>query len=401
MINRNWPTLDKIIPHANQIGALWYAEGSDHPLLDGFTDSGASPISNQIMVDWMIDGLGEGHHVRKPHAYYDRLRDAEYPALIAEQLEWDGISVFYSNSGTEAIEAALKLARKATGRQCVHGVIGDFHGRTYGALSLHYDPLEGEHPAHHFDGFGDMVPGSYAIDEATARELMHGPLNDLAAFVISPIQGNNTLEDMPAWAWEFAADARSKGALIIFDEVQTGFGRGGGVVSVTTADWWPGMIGVMTDVNPDDIIDVMLNPDIIVFGKACGAGWPMSLTVCNEALGSVMGKGTHFNTMSGSPLGCYMSARLVDVLADGLLEQMIDRAERLCDAFPQIIRRGYMMAIHTAGQDPFAFCERAREYGLIVLTARSNKPVRLSIPFHMEHHEERRLFQALERTLST
>lgn len=402
MNNRNWPTLDKIIPQANQIGALWYRSGSadDLPLVDGFTDVGASPLSNQTMVEWMIDGLGLGFHLRKPHAYYDDLRDDIYPALIGEHLGMgDDARVFYSNSGTEAIEAALKLVRKATGRQCVYGIVGDFHGRTYGALGLHYDTLEREHPAYHFDGFGEMVPGTYAIDEAQARELIgKSPLNDLAAFVISPIQGNNTLEDTPAWVWEFAAYARSKGVLIVFDEVQTGFGRGGGVVSVTEAGWWP-RLSLITESDIDAIIDVMVSPDVYVFGKACGAGWPMSLTVCSSTLADVMSKGTHFNTMSGSPLGCYMSARLIETLEDGLLEEMLDRAERLCEAFPQIIRRGYMMAIET--DDPYALCSRAKEHGLILMTARPNKPVRLSPPFHMDHPEEQRLFQALSRTLST
>lgn len=394
----NWPTLQKLIGDARQNGACWVTQ-EGHVYLDCFTDVGASPIPNALLARWMNDGMQQGHYPRRPHAYYDQLRDGQYPELLQEHLNIDGIRVCYSNSGTEAVEAAIKLARRATGRSVVLGIVGDFHGRTLGALPLHYDVSGNQdHPHYHFSGFGPFNPDTFAVSDDNCYSV---PTDNIAAFVISPIQGNNTLEDTPDWVWKFAADVRSRGGLIVFDEVQTGFGRGGGVVSVTESDQWTARAHAvkLRLGNRDDVFDVMMEPDIYIFGKACGAGWPMSLTVSRaELVDDVMTKGSHFNTMSGSPLGCYLSMRLIGELDDWLLDRMLQRSRELESRFIEIIQRGYMMAI--AADDPYGFCHRAREAGLLLMTARPNKPVRLSPPFWMESHEERLLVNRLELLLT-
>lgn len=380
-MNYNFPTIDKVIKATHQIGAYWYdVDGNNY--IDCFTDVGASPISSAKLNTWIQDGIAQGVDIRKPHAYHDLLRDKIYPMALGIELGmYSKVRVFYSSSGTESVETAIKLARRATDRSTVIGIHGDFHGRTYGALSLGRLPElddRDQTPSYHFDGFGPFVNGIHAVTEETSREV---PLRDVAAFVISPINGNNTLREWPSWVWRLATAIQDTGGLIVFDEIQTGFGRGGGAVSITQRQDFP------------------VDPDIYCFGKAAGAGWPLSLTVAHsEIVDEVMTPGTHFNTMSGSPMGCYLSRRLITALNEGLLDEMLQCADRIELTFPnRIVRCGYMMAIKT--DDPYGLVQRARENGVLLMTARPDQPVRLSPPFTMLGREEDELIKRLESIL--
>jgi len=375
----NFPTLDKLAEPSGQAGARWLfsGEGGDVDLIDCFGDAGASPISNERMEDWINDGLVAGVPFRQPHMLFNSLRDNEYPLMLGERLGLgQNVRVFYSNSGQEAVETAIKTARRATGRGWVLGLPGDFHGRSLANLSIQ------DGPEYHHKGFGYPNPqmgvalgmmehGAVKVTNPHwGQEAGHGEREisprQVAALVISPLNGNNTLEEWPEEVWAMAKVIREAGGVIIFDEVQTGFGRVGGVPSIISA--YGGSL-------------VPMNPDIWCFGKAAGAGWPFSITVTRGDIGDVMDHGSHFNTMAGSPMGCYLSKRLIEELEGGMLSTMLDRARDLVDQFGSkgLYNYGYMMAIRT--DDPKGLCARAREEGLLLITARDTLPVRFTLPY--------------------
>jgi acetylornithine/succinyldiaminopimelate/putrescine aminotransferase len=374
--NRNFPTLTKTIaPTGNVYGSMW-TDASGRIIFDCFTDSGATPVSNHRSAGWIYRARNAGVPLRKPHAFFDYERDDVYPLRLFRQLSLgDAGRIFYSNSGSEAIETAIKLARRATGREVVAGIVGDFHGRTYGAMSLQYDDLDPS-PPYHYDGYGPFVAGLYPFDEDAAIQASRQPMNNVAAVVVSPVNMNNTLEDWTRWVWEFAADARKSGALIIFDEVQTGFGRGGGLVSITESGEWREYAARVANFDPD-IYDAMTRPDIFCFGKAMGGGFPMSATIAHGAIvDEAMTPGSHFNTMSGSPLGVALASYFLDWMEDDGLVSFLDWAASLEAKHPKnVLRRGGLMAL--AVDDPRDWAaEVFRKHGLFVAANRPNKPIR-------------------------
>lgn len=386
MKNLNWPTLEKSLAHAGQVGRYWRDRETGDMLFDGFTDVGASPISNKRLQKWIREGWDNGVLTRVPHMVFDRMRDYIYPYSIGtDHLGLCCPSVFYTSGGSDAVETAIKLARRATGREWVISYKGDFHGRSLANLSLETEP------DYHRAGFGPFVPkmAEAAIpldnigdvvfsdrvpgDERTRYGRLS--LSEIAAVVISPILGNNTLEMWPEAVWKQVAAIQAAGGLVIFDEVQTGFGRAGGLVSIVETKGW------------------RMRPDIWVFGKAAGAGWPHCPVFCDSHLSKVMGPGSHFNTMAGSPMGCYLSLRLLTWMhAEGGLDRMLANAREFVGAFDAAVAYGYMMGIHHP--HPYAFVQEAREQGVLLMTARDNKPIRFSPPFDTKRRE---MLQVIEQ----
>lgn len=206
-----------------------------------------------------------------------------------------------ANSGAEAVEAALKFARYQTGRLAFVAFTRGFHGRTFGALSA-------TAPGARRDTFAPLVP-----------EFTHVPYDDLAAVeravndrtagvVVEIIQGEGGVhEGSTAFLQGLDRCCRDRGALLIVDEIQTGFGRTGR----RFASAWHG-----------------LAPDIVVLGKALGGGIPMGAAVWRDGLGTFE-SGLHGSTFAGAPLACAASIAMMEVLANG---RLADRAARLGDA---------------------------------------------------------------------
>jgi 4-aminobutyrate aminotransferase len=187
---------------------------------------------------------------------------------------------FFGNSGAEAVEGSIKLARYVTGRPIVIAFTGGFHGRTYMAASittakskyrLHYEPFVGSvyfapyaDPFH--GGWGDDAQGCSNAALAGLRELLDRvvPPSQVACLVVEPVQGEGGYVVPPK---EFLAGLRSIaseiGALLILDEVQTGFGRTGEMFAVQAFE---------------------VDPDVMAIGKAIASGFPLSATVASEDL---------------------------------------------------------------------------------------------------------------------
>jgi 4-aminobutyrate aminotransferase len=220
--------------------------------------------------------------------------------------------VFLSNSGTEAIEGAVKLARFATGRQNLVGFLGAFHGRTYGSVSLTASK------AKYHAGFGPMLPGVYHapfgrvsdlawFDEVLFKHLV--PPTEVAAVVVEPIQGEGGYvvpEDGFLRGLRRICDQH--GILLIADEIQAGAGRTGKMWSIQ--NW-----GV--------------EPDIVATAKGIASGMPLGAFIARESLMTKWGPGAHGTTYGGNPLACAAALETIKLLEGGLMANAAARGQQL------------------------------------------------------------------------
>ncbi|HXX62094.1 MAG TPA: aminotransferase class III-fold pyridoxal phosphate-dependent enzyme [Candidatus Sulfotelmatobacter sp.] len=228
--------------------------------------------------------------------------------------------VFLGNSGAEAIEAALKLARFHTRRQYVVAFLGAFHGRTYGAVSLTASK------AKYHAGFGPLLPGvihvpfgSAGLDELEQRVFKRlVPASEVAAVFVEPIQGEGgyVLPDA-----DFLPRLRricdAHGILLVADEVQSGAGRTGRMWAI---QHW----GV--------------EPDVLVAAKGIASGLPISAVVARSELMDWTA-GAHGSTYGGNPVACAALLATVKLLEDGLVDNAARRGEQALEALRPLVRR--------------------------------------------------------------
>ena len=212
--------------------------------------------------------------------------------------------VFFTNSGTEANEAAFKLTR-ATGRTKIVAAEGSFHGRSMGALAITHNPKYRE-PFAPLPGEVTFVP--YGDSEALAAAVD----DDTAAVVLEPIQGENGIVVPPDG---YLAGARTicnqHGALLWFDEVQTGMGR--------TGSWL-----VHTDLG--------VGADVVTMAKGLGNGFPIGACLALGRAAGLLGPGSHGSTFGGNPVAAIAGLAVIAVIErDGLLEQAKLLGERLVE----------------------------------------------------------------------
>ncbi len=262
---------------------------------------------------------------------------AELAKRIAEKAGIKGGRVFFSNSGTEAVEAAIKLARVRTGKKRFIAFKSGFHGRTCGSLSLTYKeayrlpfsplPYECE-----FIEYGDIEGLKAAIDET------------IAAVITEPVQGEAGVILPPeGFLEEVRRICTENDALLIIDEVQTGFGR--------TGKWF----GFQhTDIEPD----------IITMAKGIASGFPMGGIVAREGLEFLPGE--HGGTFNGGPLACAAAHATLDVL-EGIIDDIERRGKRFRDglAAHNPRQRGLMVGI-TLGDRCAAVKDYCEKHGVLV-----------------------------------
>jgi acetylornithine/N-succinyldiaminopimelate aminotransferase len=283
------------------------------------------------------------------------------PAMrLAERLSSRSLGgkVFLCNSGAEANEAAIKLARKARRGGDVVVVHGGFHGRTYGALSA--TPQEAKQAP-----FAPLVPGFRAV-EPDARALAAAVDARTAAVMLEPIQGESGVHPLDE---ELLAAARracdEHGAALIFDEIQTGMGRTGTL-------WAYEQSGVV--------------PDAMTVAKAFGGGLPIGALVTGERLADVLEPGDHGSTFAGGPVACSAALAAFDVTDDpallaGVRELGAALAEGLRE-LPHVIDvrgRGLMLAARLDLDAP-AVVRRALLEQRLVLNATGADTVRMLPP---------------------
>ena len=299
-----------------------------------------------------------------------------YPETCREIARISPISgrlrVYLGNSGTEVVEAAIKLARFATRRPYIVAFLGAFHGRTYGSVSLTASK------AKYHAGFAPLLPGIFHAPYGRVEDLRWfdevlfdklAPADEVAAIIVEPIQGEGGYivpEDGFLQGLRRICDEH--GILLIADEIQSGAGRTGKMWAV---EHW----GV--------------EPDILLAAKGIASGMTLGALVARAELLEAWGAGAHGSTYGGNPLACAAALATIQLLVGGLVENAAVRGERAMDAlaalrrrFPALVRdvrgKGLMIGIE------FDTAEHAEEVqweayqmGLLVLEC-GKSSVRLS-----------------------
>jgi 4-aminobutyrate aminotransferase len=332
-------------------------------------------------------------HMSGTDFYYDvQVRLAEE---VASVVPIDGgARSFFSNSGTEAIEAAIKLARYATGRQNIIAFFGGFHGRTMGSLALTASkPVQRR-------GFAPFMPGVFhapypdcyrcplglksedcaaqCLDFIEHQLFMHLMTpEEVAAIVIEPIQGEGGYVVAPTPFLRRLRELTSAhGILLVIDEVQSGMGRTGKMFAIEYAD---------------------VKPDIIAIAKGIASGMPLGVTVARADL-MTWPPGAHASTFGGNPVSCAAALATIKLLKDSLIANAAEVGAHmkagltaLMEKYPLIgdVRgRGLMIGVELvrdrttkerAVQERDAVVNAAFRRGLLVLGAGKNS-IRFSPP---------------------
>ncbi len=216
----------------------------------------------------------------------------------------EGSRVYLCNSGAEAVEAAVKMARR-TGRPRILAAVGAFHGRTMGALALTHKPAYRE-PFEPLPGgvehvpFGDVDALRAAVDE------------NVAAVVLEPVQGEAGVLPAPEGYLAAAREiTTAAGALLVLDEVQSGVGR--------TGAWFAHQL--------QQIGGEALRPDVVTMAKGLGGGFPIGAVAgFGPVAGSLLGPGQHGTTFGGNPVACAAALATLDVIES---EGLVEHARRL------------------------------------------------------------------------
>jgi acetylornithine/N-succinyldiaminopimelate aminotransferase len=280
---------------------------------------------------------------------------------LAEQMRTTGFfdAVYFCNSGAEANEAAIKLARKFahdrgdSSRFEIVSFVGSFHGRTFGALTATAQPK-------YHEGFRPMPEGFSYLPFNDFDALAAGISEKTAGVIIEPIQGEGGV-CMPETGFLAAIRKRvdEVGAVLIFDEVQVGFGR----------------TGLMYAHQHENV-----TPDIMTLAKGIGGGLPLGAMVCTERVAPSLSYGSHATTYGGNPVACAAGAAVLSVLLQpGFLENVRERGEQLRlglskigekhQCFKAIRGRGLLLGAElnpSLSFDAKAVVEACRERGLLV-----------------------------------
>ncbi len=265
---------------------------------------------------------------------------AETAAELARIAPFRGPARAYiGNSGTEVVEASIKLARHATRRPYVVAFLGAFHGRTYGSVSLTASK------AKYHAGFGPLLPGVFHAPFGRVEDLRWfddvlfaklAPANEVAAIIVEPVQGEGGYvipEDGFLQGLRQICDEH--GILLIADEVQSGAGRTGRM-------WAIDHYGV--------------EPDILLTAKGIASGLPLGAMVARAEIMTSWGPGAHGSTYGGNPLACAAALETISLLEGGLVDNAAARGEQglaglrpLLGRFPGLVHDvrglGLMLAV--------------------------------------------------------
>lgn len=310
-----------------------------------------------------------------PHAGREQLAD-----LIAESCPEPLKRVFFCNSGAEANENALGLARKVTGRQKIVSVSGGWHGRTVATLAVtdgaKYEdgarragmPLSVKVP------FNDVAAISAAVDDT------------VAAVIVEPVQGLAGARDCSP---DFLRAARlacdREGAVLIFDEIQCGVGRCGSFAAA-------------------EAFEVI--PDVVTFAKGLASGLPIGVMVATPAMTANLKVGDLGSTFGGGPVPCAAGIATINVIRrERLIENAVmvgDQIRRAAEKIPAVQKvwgRGLLLGLQL--DRPAAEVQKAL-FGLRILTGTSGDPaiLRLMPPLSFSRNEANLLIDALRRVLS-
>ncbi|HLM34602.1 MAG TPA: acetylornithine/succinylornithine family transaminase [Gaiellaceae bacterium] len=341
---------------------------------------------------WLVDADGKryldlvagiavvalGHRHPAPlaaaHAQLDRLwhvsnlYSTEPMEALASRLSerFGGARAFFCNSGAEAVEAALKWARKATGRIELVALEGSFHGRTMGALSVTGQPAKRA-------AFEPLIPGARFATPETLADAVTG---ETAAIILEPVQGEGGVRPLDASTLAVARElADAHGALLVFDEVQTGVGRTGSFFA------WE-RFGV--------------RPDAVTLAKGLANGLPIGAFLVGDDAPTGLEPGDHASTFGGNPVSCAAACAVVDAVDGALLAHVRELSDRFAQ-LGEVRGLGLLLALEL-GRPAGPVVQAALERGLLVGTA-GETALRLTPPLTITVGEVDRAIAILQEVI--
>lgn len=313
-------------------------------------------------------------------SFYNDVRSELLEKLI--RLAPKGLDkVYLCNSGAESVECAIKLARKYSGKPEIIAMVGAFHGKTMGALSATWKKKYRE-------PFMPLVPGFKHVPPDNLEKMRTAITEKTAAVLVEPVQGEGGVrvpsDDFLPGLREICDE---KGVLLIFDEVQTGFGRTG---KVFACEHW-------------NVV-----PDILCVAKSIAGGIPMGATFARKEVMSAFQRGEHSSTFSGNPLVCAAASAAIDVLVE---ERLPERAATLGSYFKgkleglaekyRIVREvrglGLMLGVEMRF-DVYNMLVGCMDRGVLVLDAGRNV-VRFLPPLVIEKEQIDRVVEVLDEVM--
>ena len=330
------------------------------------------------VVDAIVQQAQRLIHYSASDFYEERYQ--ELASALAATAPWSGPSkVLLQNSGTEAVEASIKLARYMSGRQWIVGFVGGFHGRTLGALTLtnskakyhaHFGPLA--------PGFLHVPFGSEGLDELEERIIARTiPGDEIAAFVVEPVQGEGGYVVPDKDFFPRLKQIADKYCIaIVVDEVQSGVGR--------TGKMWA-------------IENFGIEPDIVATAKGLGSGMPIGAVIAKEHW-MRWKPGSHGSTFGGNPVAAAAAIATLEVIRDEkLMENALARGKEAVDGLRAALKGssivtdirgiGLMIGVDFTDSDTAADVEvEAFKRGLLVLTC-GDRGVRMSPPLVVNAEE--------------
>ncbi len=356
---------------------LFDADGRRY--LDAMSNYGVAPLghAHPRFTAAIVDQLGlltTGHQ-----SFGNDVRAALLDELA--RIAPDGLGrVFLSNSGAEAVEAALKFAQVATGRKKIVAARRGYHGRSLGALSAtadkkYRDPFEPlPIPATHV-GFNDPAAVAIAIDDETA------------AVILEPVQGEGGIHVADdGYLAAVREETSRRGVLLIVDEIQSGFRTGAPFASVAA--------GIV--------------PDIIVTAKALANGFPIGLTLVTEEISGSVPPGAHGSTFGGNPLAARAAVETLRIFRDDRLyenaaalgDQIMERIGALGSPHIRAVRgKGLMIGIELK-QKATPVLRGLQERGVLALPA-GNLVIRFLPPMIWGQGQADELLTAVEDVLAS
>jgi acetylornithine/N-succinyldiaminopimelate aminotransferase len=330
-----------------------------------------------------VVGLGHKHPapLAAAHAQLDRLWHAsnlygtEPARALAQALSerFGGAQAFFCNSGAEANEAALKYARKATGKPGVIALEQSFHGRTTGALAVTGQPAKRA-------AFEPLLAGARFAKPNDVDSLHAAMSDDVGLVLLEPVLGEGGVIPLTP---EFLAAARGLDAVLGLDEVQTGVGRTGSFFAFEQLN---------------------VKPDLVTLAKGLANGLPIgALLVADDAAGA-FAPGDHGSTFGGNPVVCAAAAAVVETIDDALLSQVRANGERLragLAGLPHVVEvRGAGLLIGAELDTPAQpFVDAALDAGLVCLTSGANV-LRFAPPLVVGAEEIDRALEILTEVLN-
>lgn len=324
-----------------------------------------------------VVSLGHAHHalvevVKRQSEklwHVSNLFESPEQELLAAKLTEDTpfSHAFFCNSGAEANEAAIKLARKHTKKNVIITFEQSFHGRTFGAMSATGQVKVRE-------GFGPLLESFRIIPYNDAQQLEAAIDGDVAAIMLEVIQGEGGVNQIdPDFAQLLTDLCKSKGILLIIDEVQTGIGRTGTRYAYE---------------------QTVLEPDIITLAKGLGGGFPIGAMLGSSELFQSFGPGTHGTTFGGNPLAVAVAQTVVDIVfKKKFLLEVEDKSNYLIEKLQALLSKdqysirgaGLLLGIECRDEVQ-SFIQQAETAGLLLVQAGANV-IRMLPPLTVTYEE--------------